>query len=203
MKYSQSPRWIGYYTACHGEKWLQRNEPCLDHLVNYLPHYINNILIFGCANGRDFIPFDKKFNLWGCDITPYETINWCRTFENLKYIETSIIDFIELSKSDPNFQNLHSFLIYTQGTMLYENQETQELFYDHCKSLGCKNFIFHEYKTGHYNGECLWLVKCKDDFIIKSYRDTGEHIAAAHINLDVDDKTKTEILNFECPYVKY
>jgi hypothetical protein len=200
MKYPQSPRWIGYYTGRNLEDWLQKSEKCVNHLVDYLPPYINNILIFGCANGRDFIPFDEKdkFDLWGCDITPYETIKWCRQFKRLKYTETSIIDFIELSKSNENFKNLHSFLIYTQGTMMYENQRNQELFYDHCKSLGCKNFIFHEYLTGDYGGECFWLVKCKDEFIIKDYRQITGTQLIAHINLDVNEKTKTEILNFKC-----
>ena len=60
MKYPQSPRWIGYYTGRNLEDWLQKSEKCVNHLVDYLPPYINNILIFGCANGRDFIPFDEK-----------------------------------------------------------------------------------------------------------------------------------------------
>ena len=47
-------------------------------LINYLPENIDTIIIIGCTNGRDFLPFInlKKYKLIGMDLINPDIINW-------------------------------------------------------------------------------------------------------------------------------
>jgi hypothetical protein len=67
--------------------WLHQYEPLLDYIKENLLPNIDTIMVFGCASGRDFIPFQDDFSCIGFDIAPYEQINWVCKTDNLTYIE--------------------------------------------------------------------------------------------------------------------
>ena len=187
--YAGWQRWNKYFT--NYPDYLTNPEACATHLAEYIPDYIDTVLQFGCGNGRDFVPFNKKLKLIGCDIAPPNYIKWIINFENLSYNRCCINDFASL-----NIRDFSKILIYTSGVMMYETPDNQKRFFESCLDLGCKNFIFQEYETGEYKGECLYLEEYKDFFIKKRYRDHHPNSVqpAAHILLDISDNNKKQIL---------
>lgn len=188
--------WNHYYKK-DKRCWVTYNENCLNYLVKYLPTYIDSVLIFGCANGRDFIPFQNKYKLYGMDIVPQKYIDFVKKFNNFKYYECSIEDFSIFIKDLVEFKDLSKFLIYTQGTMMYLTKKHQVEFYDLCKRLGCKNFIFHEYRIySHDEEKFLYLEKVEKNFILKDYR-KKDYGLNAHILLDISEEQKQNIVKEE------
>lgn len=148
--YNINPFFYHYFNS--NEEWLQRPEqPLLDYVLDNIPSYITTIINFGCANGKDFIPFEKDYNLIGFDICPVDMIKWeCKT-DNLYYYQCSIQDYLD--KFDHSDLDLEDCLVYTQGTLMYLNSEYQNKFVKHMIDRGCKNIVLHEYahdsKTPH------------------------------------------------------
>jgi hypothetical protein len=190
-KYPHWSNWSHYFKA--QKSWCFHHESFLPELTNILPDYINTIINFGCASGRDFIPFNKKYKLVGFDIAPFEEIIWVDKFENLEYHECSIKDFTEYTLNNNLFLDLSKCLIYTQATMMYESKETQELFFLELIKRECKNFIFSEYiisQPHQVPNGCLQLnpdyfdIYCfrKDDGVFEKDNGIQPH---AHMALDI------------------
>ena len=106
-----------------------------------LPDYIDTVIIFGCSNGRDFIPFQDTFNCVGFDLAPLGYIDWVCNTENLTYYQCSIEDYVDYVETE----DLSTSLVYTQGTLMYVSPENQNKFLQHILQHGCKNIIIHEY----------------------------------------------------------
>ncbi len=187
--------WEKYYRG--EEVWLHKSEICLKYLLKYIPRYIKNILILGCANGRDFIPFDGKYHLYGLDIVSFSEIRWIRPFQNLVYRCLTVEDLTKmLEYSDVD---LHDTLIYSIGTLMYVSEHDQKKFYEYALISGCVNLIFQEYPFARRKeraGQCLYLQEYQSHFIVKNYRmsidDSQPH---AFINMDVSPQIKDIIKN--------
>lgn len=132
------------------EEWLKNYEkPVLDYVLEMLPNYVNTVLIFGCASGRDFIPFADEYKCVGFDLASPSKISWVCPTNNLDYYQCSIEDFMNLNVGDKfNFNNC---LVYTQGVMMYVSSEEQSKFINYLIGKGCKNIVLHEYPPD-YNG---------------------------------------------------
>ena len=137
-KYTVPPFWTKYASSNKHktpEPWLET------YIIDKLPFNITTIIDFGCGNGRNFIPFIKKYRCIGFDIHP-QIESVCGNFE---YHTFSIKDFIH---NIQNFDNIdwNNSLVMTHGTLMYlDNYFDQNLFINVLKNHGCKNFIFHEY----------------------------------------------------------
>ena len=114
-----------------------------------IPEYVTTIINFGCSNGRDFIPFQDDYNCIGFDLAPINYIDWVCKTDNLIYYQCSIEDY--LNNFDHSDLDLSESLVYTQGTLMYVNYETQNRFIQHMLDNNCKNIIIHEYPP-EYNG---------------------------------------------------
>jgi len=125
------------------EEWLNKPEhPLLNYVIENTPEYVTTIINFGCANGRDFIPFQDRFTCIGFDLASPDTIKWACKTDNLTYYQCSVEDY--LSTFNHNL-DLSECLVYTQGTLMYASYETQTQLIKHLLHHGCKNLTFHEY----------------------------------------------------------
>ena len=126
------------------EEWLHNPEqPLLDYVLNHLPEYVDTIINFGCANGRDFIPFQDRYNCIGFDLASPSIIKWVCKIDNLTYYQCSIEDYLDnFNHTDEDLSNC---LIYTQGTLMYLSHENQNRLIKHLLNHNCKNIVFHEY----------------------------------------------------------
>lgn len=120
------------------EFWLE------EHVVSQLSNKITTIVDFGCAHGRNFLPFfQEKYKYVGFDIHDSSNISWVHNI-NVEYNTCSIIDFLSNYKDyDIDWKNS---LVMCHGTLMYlDNSVQQNIFIDLLKGLGCENFVFHEY----------------------------------------------------------
>ena len=126
------------------DEWLKKPEqPLLDYVKSQLPDYVDTIINFGCANGRDFIPFHDDFNCIGFDLASPSIIEWACKTDNLIYYQCSIEDYLtQFNHSD---SDLSTTLIYAQVTLMYLSDEYQDKFIQHLLDSNCKNIVFHEY----------------------------------------------------------
>jgi len=141
-EYSYTSFFDHYFSS--DEEWLNKPESfLLDSIKPQLPDYINTIINFGCANGRDFIPFQDDYNCVGFDLASPSIIKWACKTDNLTYYQCSIEDYLY------NFNhinlNLSNCLIYTCVTLMYLSYEDQNKFIQHLLDSNCKNMVFHEY----------------------------------------------------------
>ena len=134
-------RWGNYYDA--SDSTLHVPERCLVELAPKIPVHVTRFLNIGCGAGRDFIPFDGKFNLWGIDIVPESRIRWVRPFKNLRYEHMRAEDLTK--KLERGEEDLSHTLVYTCGTLMYLSREYQQRFLNACRKCGCTNFIFEEF----------------------------------------------------------
>jgi hypothetical protein len=124
--------------------WLHKPEqPLLDYVKSYLPDYITTVINFGCASGRDFIPFQDEYNCIGFDLASPSIINWVCKTDNVLYYQCSIEDYLNLF--DHSETDLSECLVYTQGSLMYLSKENQNKFIQHLLDHKCKNIVFHEY----------------------------------------------------------
>lgn len=114
---------------------------------NMIPDYITTIVNFGCANGRDFIPFQNQYNLIGFDLVPGDYIEWVCDTNNLYYYQCSMEDF--MNEKYVKIENLSEYLIYTNVSLFYL-EDKQENFISYLLSKSCKNMVFQEYKSSNH-----------------------------------------------------
>jgi hypothetical protein len=119
---------------------LQVPERCVVALLPYLPAHIDQVLIIGCASGRDFIPFQNTHKLWGVDLVPFERINWRCETSRLRYDQCRAEELPALIERE----NLADTLVYSSGTMMYLSARHQRRLYQALQARGCRNFIFQE-----------------------------------------------------------
>lgn len=135
-----------YYSA--PDKLLRSYEPLLGDIKTQLPEYIDTVVIFGCASGRDFTPFQDNYKCIGFDLQKNDGMRWVCDTTNLTYCEYSIEDFMDnqLELTSKLELNWETSLVYTQGTLMYlKTSEVQNNFIDLIANNGCKNMVFHEY----------------------------------------------------------
>lgn len=126
------------------EEWLKKPEqPLLNYVKENLPDYVDTIINFGCANGRDFIPFQDDYNCVGFDLASPSIIKWACKTDNLTYYQCSIEDY--LNTFNHNETDLSSCLIYSCVSLMYLSYENQNKFIQHLLDHNCKNMVFHEY----------------------------------------------------------
>lgn len=150
-------------------------EEVLIKCKSIIPSYVDTIIIFGCSNGRDFIPFQDKYNCIGFDLAPLGYIDWVCKTDNLTYYQWSIEDYLD--NFDHSELDLSKCLVYTQGTLMYVSWETQNRFIQHMLDYNCKNLIIHEYPP-EYNGPHTKFnpnQKYIDLFEKKHFRSTVEN----------------------------
>jgi hypothetical protein len=129
----------------NAESWLFNYEkPILDYVLSVIPKYIENVIIFGCASGRDFIPFQDRFNCYGFDLESGDKIKWVCSTERLTYYQCNIQDFLA-NVERFNHIDFSKSLVYTQGTLMYLTSTEQDQFVNTILGLGCKNMALHEY----------------------------------------------------------
>jgi len=140
--YNHDPFFNHYFSST--EEWLSHYEkPVIDYTIQNLPDYVNTVLIFGCASGRDFIPFSEKYKCVGFDLAIPSKISWVCPTENLDYYQCSIEDFMDCDVGE-RF-DLSKCLVYTQGVMMYVSWDDQSRFINYLINNGCKNIVLHEY----------------------------------------------------------
>jgi hypothetical protein len=118
-------------------------EKILVDCFDLIPSYVDTFIQFGCANGRDFIPFQDNFQCIGFDLAPLGYIEWVCKTKNLTYNQCSIEDYLD--HFDHSNEDLSKCLVYTQGTLMYASEEYQNRFIQHLLDHNCKNIIIHEY----------------------------------------------------------
>ena len=126
------------------EEWMNRYEaPLLDYVLEHLPSYIDTVINFGCANGRDFIPFQDTYNCIGFDLATPSIIKWACKTDNLIYYQCSVEDYLGIF--DHSNADLSTTLVYSQGTLMYTSSEVQTRLVQHLLAKSCKNIVFQEY----------------------------------------------------------
>tara|TARA_R110001592_G_scaffold161118_3_gene393614 strand:- start:729 stop:1319 length:591 start_codon:yes stop_codon:yes gene_type:complete len=128
----------GYAAGGHpsSEPWLET------HVLPYISQNVKTIIDFGCANGRNFLPF-KNYECVGFDLYSPEEIKYSCDF---KYYVSSIEDFIHSPDQYPI--QWKSSLVMSHGTLMYcLDSKTQNKFLTILRNKGCKNFVLHEYTS--------------------------------------------------------
>ena len=157
------------------------------YLTKWIPSYVKNVLVIGCASGKDFLTFDGKYSLFGIDISPGSEVHWIKKFNDLTYKCLSVEDLTRAMKNAD--VDMRDTLVISQGVLMYVSAADQQEFYTTCVSKNCKNFIFTEYSTytTKHGGKCLHLGPHIVDFLVKGYRggNPKPEQPNAHIKLDV------------------
>lgn len=138
------PNWDHYYRHNKANPVGCIPEPITYGIKSYIPNYVTTIINFGCANGRDFIPFQEDYHLVGFDLVPWDYMEWVCDTTNLTYYQCSMENYL---KGNVDIGDLSTSLVYTNVSLFYlENK--QEAFISYLLSKGCKNMVFQEYKAG-------------------------------------------------------
>jgi hypothetical protein len=167
-----------YFTPHSGN---QTPEKVLEYVKPNLNSNIKTIINFGCASGRDFIPFQDDYDCVGFDIAPIEDITWVCKTDNLTYYECSIEDF--LSNIDKFLFDFPNSLVYTQGTLMYVSHENQNIFVETLIKKGCNNMILQEYEPGNSSHHPYLNLNEQNLKLFKKimFRDIYEGNPTAHI----------------------
>lgn len=141
--YKQENSWFKHYYR-HNPSNPVGNipEPITYSIKPFIPEYITSIINFGCANGRDFIPFQNDYHLIGFDLVPGDYIEWVCDTTNLMYYQCSMEDYLE---DNIDVEDLSTSLVYTNASLFYLKNK-QESFISYLLDKGCKNMVFQEYK---------------------------------------------------------
>lgn len=170
-----------YYTPHSGN---QIPEKVIEYLKENISPNITTIINFGCASGRDFIPFQDTHECIGFDIAPSEEIVWVCKIDKLIYYECSVEDFL---LNINNFKiNWNKSLVYTQGTLMYVSHENQNIFVETLLEKGCKNIVLQEYEPGNSGPHPYLNLNNKNISIFEKrmFRDKHEGNPTAHLYLN-------------------
>lgn len=165
--------WDNYFDASLGGGILTRPEACAVDLAARVPTYIDTIFIIGCAPGRDFIPFQGRYNLRGIDLGDGDKINWQCDTRRLRYQQIDLKSFVRQLERER--VNLCSTLVYASGTLMLFPKRWQQRLYSALKINGCSNFVFQEAPTDHpefgakTGRRCFWLPVA--EFVQTQFRD--------------------------------
>lgn len=137
--------WSRWYSSKHLQS---APEKCFENLKPLIPDYVDSVLDFGCAAGRNLTPFNNEFKLYGVDLPEKDNIRFS-PLNHFTYFQGKLQEFkapFSLSK----------FLCISHGTLMYLTADEQGHFIEHLIESGCKNFIFQEYdlqtlKDGGYD----------------------------------------------------
>jgi len=158
-------------------------EEVLIKCKSIIPSYVDTIIIFGCSNGRDFIPFQDEYNCIGFDLAPLGYIDWVCKTDNLTYYQWSIEDYLD--NFDHSELDLSKCLVYTQGTLMYVSHEKQNLFVEMLLEKGCNNIILQEYEPGNSSHHPYLNLNESNLKLFKKqmFRDRYEGNPTAHLYL--------------------
>jgi len=122
-------------------RWYKREYPvqperCFVALRPSLPSYLDGVIDFGCAAGRNLQVFAGRYRLYGVDLVPPGEIGW--KVEGVTYFRSRLQDF---RLDGP----LDRMLCIAHGTLMYLSPDEQRAFLARLLEQGCKNFIFQEY----------------------------------------------------------
>jgi hypothetical protein len=128
------------------EKWLK------EYVVDKLTSEIDTIVDFGCASGRNFIPFKESIDyFYGFDIHPEEEVFWLPATqtlymsEKLEYYTCSIEDFLTEYNKYNHINWGRSLVMYHGALLNLESHEQQNETIDLILKLGCKNIVINDY----------------------------------------------------------
>jgi hypothetical protein len=155
------------------EEWLNKPEqPLLNYVIENIPEYVTTVINFGCANGRDFIPFQDKYNCIGFDLAHPSIIKWACKTDNLTYYQCSIEDYLD--NFNHNNLDLSECLVYSCVTVMYLTHNNQNRFIQHLLDHNCKNIVLHEYPSDqiHDQGYFNPSKDIADVFTRKHFRPT-------------------------------
>ena len=139
--YNPADQWNKYFTGA-----AANGQPDTFLASLEVPPYIDTVMDIGCGAGRNLIPFDGKFNLWGVDLVPFKRIKWLRAFKNLTYTQST------LQKLTYNLPDMRKVLVFSCGTMMYLSEKEQMAFFEACRQRGCRAFAFVEYSHDYFPG---------------------------------------------------
>ena len=112
-----------------------------------LPKYIDTILEFGCANGRNLIPFNGKYNLQGYDLPTEDGIEFRQNFDNFVYEKKYVEEWVKEYDKD-----LSTTFVMCSGVLMYVTTKVQNALMKKLFDLGCKNMAFQEYYPTMHSG---------------------------------------------------
>jgi len=135
------PKWHHYYSG--QPAFILEPSAFLYDMLPEIPAHVDTIIDVGCGSGRNFIPFDGKYKLFGIDIVPNSRIQWVRGFKGLEYHQMKVEQFTKSLIENP--RDLRNALVMSFGTLMYVSQQEQMRFFGACLANGCRNFIFTEY----------------------------------------------------------
>ena len=126
------------------EGWLK------EHVIDNLSNKVTTIVDFGCAVGRNFIPFTTEnthnsYKFIGFDIHLEEHLHVNKLVDFL-YYKYSLEDFLK----DINSFNIkwEECLVFSHGTLMYFKHPSESNdFINILRNKGCKNFVLHEYAS--------------------------------------------------------
>ena len=142
--------WSHYYKHNPGNPVGNIPEIVLTEIKPLLPNYIDSVLIFGCANGRDFVPFQDDYNIMGFDIKKAKDIDFVCKTDNLTYYQCTMQDYAleNYTIHDGTMhKDLSKSLVYTGVSLMYLDSHEQEEFISYLLDKGCKNMVFQEYTS--------------------------------------------------------
>jgi hypothetical protein len=135
-------------------RWYRKDHPvaaekCFVALAPQFPAYVDSVIDFGCAAGRNLEPFEGKYALYGVDIVPEAQIEFRP--RGVQYLQSLLQEFpAKFSK------RLDRFVCIAHGVVMYLAPEEQKRFFDELVRMGCKNFVFQEYDENTLNKQHYW-----------------------------------------------
>ncbi len=119
-------------------RWYKKDYPvageaCFQSLRPKLPSYIDSVIDFGCAAGRNLALFDGGLKLYGVDLVPEEQIEWRQPLRDLTYISSPLQNFASRFT-----ERMDRFLCISHGTIMYLAGDEQRTFIENLARLGCR-----------------------------------------------------------------
>lgn len=181
---SLQDQYAGYVKKYLKGCYIYKPNYFVTHIPKYIPSNIDTIIIVGCTNGRDFLPFinsNKKYRLIGMDVFDENFIEWVDNVTNIEYYKVAGTSDILKVLDKINFINDNT-LFNSTGT-LSKCGGNPESILDRFN-----NFIICEFLKGDYD-KYLNLKKIKNYKIKKTYYDITPtaHIICKCNNMLVDE----------------
>jgi hypothetical protein len=142
-------------------RWYKKEHPvgterCFLELRDAVPPYVDTVIDFGCAAGRNLEAFDGRLKLYGVDLPAESEIGWRTPLRDFTYVSSRLQDLPR--KLDVSMER---WLCISHGVLMYLAPAEQRSFLEFLRARGCKNFVFQEYdqdtlgKQGYFEPS-LW-----------------------------------------------